>query len=299
MTNASPADIERLQQVDWFHSYDFGNGITVKGFKSLEIVRDEAEILFGNLDLNGSSVLDIGTWSGYHAIEAEKRGAARVVGSDHYAWNSRPKGREPFDLARKMFNSKVEALEIDVPDISPKTVGTFNTVLFLGVFYHLFDAPTLTAQIAGCASDLLILETHQDALDTPRPAMIMYPDGTLNGDTTNWWGPNPQCIYEILRKCGFKRIFYVDGANMPTDPQTPTFRQRGIYFAFRDDAAVKRMKKGAANWMNLSDPSVRQALFAPITAGASPPGAIFEPPATIRYAFGLLRRNIWRKLTGR
>ena len=255
-------DIDKLKQLKWFHSFDFGNGVTVEGYKALKVVKREAESYFGNLDIKGASVLDIGTWSGYNAFDAERRGAARVVGSDHYVWNSRPKGREPFDVAHALLNSSVEALDIDVPDIKPETIGTFNIVLFLGVFYHLYDAPTLTKQIAQCASDILILETHQDALDNPRPAMVFYPGKTLGNDSTNWWGPNPQCVYEILRECGFSHIFYQDSPSR--DPKTlgPCYRGRGIYHAFRNEAALARFKTGDADWSDLSKPEVREEIFA-------------------------------------
>ena len=50
-------DVEKLKQMQWFHSFDFGNGITVTGLKSLDIVQSEAHAYFGNLDLTGASVL--------------------------------------------------------------------------------------------------------------------------------------------------------------------------------------------------------------------------------------------------
>ncbi len=287
-------NVEKLKQLKWFHSFDFGNGITVTGDKSLAIVQSEANAYFGNLDLSGASVLDIGTWNGYNAFEAEKRGAGRVVGSDHYVWTYIPKGREPFDIAHQMFNSRVEPLLIDVPDISPEKIGTFNVVLYLGVFYHLFDAPTLTKQIAACAADLLIVETHQDALDSERPQMVYYPGKTLNNDPTNWWGPNPQCVYNILLECGFTRIFYQDSPHLPKNPSEAGYRGRGIYHAFRTEEAVARLKTSDDNWVDLSTEAGRAQVFAPIRPVVPPP----PPPATIRYAFGLLRRNIWRKLTG-
>jgi tRNA (mo5U34)-methyltransferase len=51
------------------------------------------------------------------------------------------------------------------------------------------------------------LETHIDALDYPRPAMVFYPDATLNNDPTHFWGPNPQAVDPMLEEVGFKRIY--------------------------------------------------------------------------------------------
>lgn len=260
------ATAELQAEVDrffWFHSFDFGDGVVSKGFKSREIVTSEADAYFSPLFLTGKSVLDIGTWNGYMAFEAERRGAARVVATDNHVWSlDWTHGRQPFDLAHRLLNSAVESRQIDVPDIKPETMGLFDVVLFLGVFYHLFDAQTLTRQIAGCARDLLILETHQDALQNRRPAMIFYPEATLADDPTNWWGPNPHCMWWILRECGFTRIFYRDYP-LTANPAKPDFRQRGIYYAFRDDAAVSRFQARVDEWYDLSDPAARDVIFSP------------------------------------
>ena len=89
-------------------------------------------------DLAGKTVLDIGAWDGYYSFEAERRGASRVVATDHYCWSGDGWGtREGFDLAHRLLGSRVEAIDIDVSEIRPETVGTFDIVLFLGVLYHL------------------------------------------------------------------------------------------------------------------------------------------------------------------
>ena len=40
-------------------------------------------------------------------------------------------------LAREALGSRVEDIDIDVMDLTPERVGTFDVVLFLGVLYHL------------------------------------------------------------------------------------------------------------------------------------------------------------------
>lgn len=252
-------DHEFQKQVDrhsWFHSIDFGNGVVSKGAKTLEDINLEAEAILGGINLSGLSVMDIGAWNGFYTFESKRRSATRVLATDHFTWNHPlHKGREAFEFARCAIGLDVEAQDIDVPDIRPESVGSFNVVLFLGVFYHLFDAPTLTKQIARCASELLILETHQDALTSDKPAMVFYPGATLAGDASNWWGPNPLCVYEMLREVGFRVIFYQDHP-LPrySDPQSPTFRHRGIYHAFRSEEALRRLVQIAPpSWQKLSE----------------------------------------------
>ena len=36
--------------------------------------------------------------------------------------------------------------------------------------------------------------------------MAFYPDRELDGDPTNWWGPNPAALEGMLREVGFTRI---------------------------------------------------------------------------------------------
>ncbi len=51
--------LARAQQYYWFHSIDLGNGVVTPGSKSVDLLRAEAEAIFGPLSLGGKSVLDI------------------------------------------------------------------------------------------------------------------------------------------------------------------------------------------------------------------------------------------------
>ena len=104
-------------------------------------------------------------------------------------------------------NSKVEDREIDVLDLNPETVGTFDLVLFLGVLYHLRHPLLALERVLSVTGKQLILETHVDALDYPQPAMVFYPGNELNDDFTNWWGPNRSAVEALLRSVGFKEVF--------------------------------------------------------------------------------------------
>jgi tRNA (mo5U34)-methyltransferase len=82
--------------------------------------------------------LDIGAWDGNFSFAAQRHGAVRVLATDHFCWSGAGWGtKDGFDFANGKMKAGVESLEIDVPDISPEHVGTFDVVLFLGVLYHL------------------------------------------------------------------------------------------------------------------------------------------------------------------
>lgn len=190
----------RAEEIAWFHSIDLGGGIVTPG-------RDDTaarlDILQIPPDLSGRTVLDVGAWDGFFSFECERRGAARVVASDSYVWSDTRAG---FDHARAALGSRVEALEIGVLELAPERVGTFDVVLFLGVLYHMRHPLLALEHAASVTAGQLIVETHVDLSFLRRPAMAFYPGHELLYDQTNWWGPNPEAVVEMLRSCGFARV---------------------------------------------------------------------------------------------
>jgi hypothetical protein len=78
-------------------------------------------------------------------------------------------------------------------------VGSFDVVLFLGIFYHLVDPIRVLQNIAPIATESLVIETHLDLQNLGRPAMAFYPGKEVNNDPTNWWGPNREAMESLLR----------------------------------------------------------------------------------------------------
>jgi tRNA (mo5U34)-methyltransferase len=200
---------ERIKAVEWFHSIDLGHELTTPGRKPIEKIAQQAEEVFVPIDMQGASVIDIGAWNGAFSFEAKRRGATRVLAADHYAWVSDFwKGRLGFDLANEILGARIEAKEIDVPDITVERVGIWDVALFLGVLYHLPSPLEGLEAVAGITRDCLIVETHTDhrLLDQPWPAMCYYPSDSLNGDGSNYFGPNLAFVIEALKECGFVKF---------------------------------------------------------------------------------------------
>jgi tRNA (mo5U34)-methyltransferase len=201
----TPEEIRRRsEEIRWYQTIDLGSGVITRG-------EDNTPVRLQRIDLparlDGKSVLDIGAWDGFFSFEAERRGAARVLATDYFSWNHGGWGtKEGFEFARSVTGSRVEDLEIDVPDISPATVGQFDVVLFLGVLYHLREPFRALERVAAVTRQLLIVETVVDLLNVGRPAMAFYPTTELNGDPTNWWAPNIACLTQMLRACGFRKV---------------------------------------------------------------------------------------------
>ena len=189
--------------VTWFHSFRFPDGEEARGLKSAEILSAEAGAIFAG-GVEGKTVLDVGSWDGFFAFEAEKRGAARVLATDHFCWSGEGWGTKAgFDHAHAKLGSRVETLDIDVPEIAPATVGTFDVVLFLGVLYHLKEPLAGLERVASVARETLVVET-ETALDVlPWPLMRFYEGDELNRDPTNFWAPNRAGLAALLRSVGF------------------------------------------------------------------------------------------------
>jgi len=225
----NPEQLKEMNEIKWWHKIEL-DGVLTKGI-------DESQAKLNAIlmpeDLTGKTVIDIGAWDGFFSFEAEKRGA-KVLAVDTVMWdNNHPNntmkehwntGKKGFNFARKMLNSKVKDKEVEVNDLSKETVGEFDLVLCLGILYHMEDPLRMCRRMFDITKEggMLILETHCDGLNEPKPGMIFYGDTLLNEDPGNWWGPNIKCVEEMLKAAGFKKINLIS-----------LNHQRGIFHAFK------------------------------------------------------------------
>jgi tRNA (mo5U34)-methyltransferase len=121
-TNNLEELVREINSYPWHHQIDFSNGILSPGNVKINVLRAQAEIYFRD-KLKGKSVLDIGCWDGFKRFEAKRRGASRVLATDHFAWSDRCwVKREAFELARAHLAPDVEVMDIDLPDLKPEEV---------------------------------------------------------------------------------------------------------------------------------------------------------------------------------
>lgn len=195
---------KQVERIRWWHTIDLGGGLTTPGASGN--LRTLPKLGLPD-HLDGKTVLDIGAWDGFFSFEAERRGAARVLATDSFAWQAEGWGSKAgFELAREVLHSKVEDLTIDVLDLSPDRVGTFDLVLCLGVLYHMRHPQLALERVFSVTGHQLILETHVDLLTIPRPAIALYTNGELDGDRTSWCGPNPAAVEAMLGTAGFRKV---------------------------------------------------------------------------------------------
>jgi tRNA (mo5U34)-methyltransferase len=226
--DSAKLDREQLRRainlLPWHHEIDFGGGLLSPGNSKIDVLKAQANVYFRD-GISGKTFLDIGCWDGFNSIEAHKRGASRVLATDHFAWSDQCWGkREAFELARRELAPSIEAMDADLPDLSTGNLGTFDVVLFAGVFYHLRHPFLALEDLSKLSAETFIVETHLDAMDQDRPMMVFYPGNELAEDPTNWWGPNRTCVEAMLRDVGFARVDY---------QLHPHYHNRGIFLAHR------------------------------------------------------------------
>ena len=204
--DGAQSSVEVAPQIGWFHSLSLPGGEATAGVKSAEVLSVEADVVFKH-PVAGKRVLDIGAWDGFFSFEAERRGASHVLATDHFCWSGEGWGtKQGFDYAHRRLGSKVESLDVDVPQIGPETTGVYDVVLFLGVLYHVQDPMRALANAASVTGEMLVVETAT-ALDIlPWPVMRYHRGAELNNDPTNFWAPNRRCLEGMTRDLGFSRI---------------------------------------------------------------------------------------------
>lgn len=206
---ATAWDRERLRSEiagrRWFHTFDLGDGMRTPGY-------DDTLTKLAHLhlpaDLSGRSVLDIGAYDGFFAIECARRGAARVMAADRWAWEwPGSDARRNFELMRAVLAPQVEDRVVDVESLTPEAVdGRYDLVLFLGVLYHAPDPLGYLRRARAVTAGTAVIETVVDLLDLDVPAVAYYPGDALNDDASNHWGPNVAAMEGLLHDAGFATV---------------------------------------------------------------------------------------------
>ena len=163
-------------------------------------------------DMSGLRAIDIECNDGFFSFEMERRGA-EVLAVD--CGDPAP----GFVLTHRLRSSGVELLRRNVYELTPQALGTFDVILFLGVFYHLRHpllALDVLHRLANPGASLFV-ETHaiDQALigpggesfalgDPTYRLMQFYPEGELAGDESNWWAPTLTGLEAMMETALFR-----------------------------------------------------------------------------------------------
>jgi tRNA (mo5U34)-methyltransferase len=223
----------------WYHTMELAPGVETEGWFDLRPIVDRLPWP----DVAGKRCLDIGTYDGFLAFELERRGAAEVVCTDipsHEAWDHLPRERASalaylaataaekgagFRIAAEILGSRVHREWINVYDLSPERLGTFDVVVCGSLLLHL-RAPFVALErvAAVCAGDFLSAEAIDLGLTvrTRRPAL------GLDGTDGRWTVPNAAGHARMLDMAGFDVIRTTRPYVVPFGPAHPRPPRRTV-----------------------------------------------------------------------
>lgn len=221
---------QRMAEIRWYHRIDLGPelGVTPGGSD-----KDQERLAYMKLPASfaGLDVVDIGSWDGFFAFEAERRGASRVIATDiwgdYFVPNINMRNlQDGLNFAIEALNSKVAGLYSSVYDLCQNIWEEIDeefmadVVICPGVLYHLRNPLHALQEISNIMSrdGLLIVETHLDLLALKRPAIALYRGDECANDATNFTGPNPAAVETLLEWAGFHNIEFQGGINLDAWP---------------------------------------------------------------------------------
>jgi tRNA (mo5U34)-methyltransferase len=118
---------------------------------------------------------------------------------------------------------------MNVYDLEPRRLGTFDLVLFYGVFYHLKHPQLALERIRSICTGTLLFQTHVS--DEPAvkgtPWARFYPHGMMSGgggedfDPTVFWLFNSECCIAMLDHVGFVDIQVVSSMPFVLSARSP------------------------------------------------------------------------------
>lgn len=189
-----------------YHSLELNDGTVIPGIIPVENLRARIDAYPLPHDLRGTRVLDIGAASGWNSFEAERRGA-EVVAIDCVEY-------EELTVVKRLRESKIEYVVIDIEDLTPERFGFFDFVLFFGVFYHLRHPLYALENVCSVTRGMAFIESFviDNGPDPERCYLEFYETDELGGQIDNWCGPTTQCLMAMARAAGFPRVDlkYVD-----------------------------------------------------------------------------------------
>lgn len=246
----------------WYHTMDIHGVVTDGWFDLRPVVAD-----LPWPDVAGKRCLDIGTFDGFLAFEMERRGAAEVVCTDvpsHADWDHLPLERADalafwdanggekgagFAIAKELLGSSVQREWINIYDLSPERIGTFDVVVCGTLLLHLrspYDAIEAVASV--CSGQFLSCEQIDPVLTiASRGRAALH----LEGHDGRWMIANSAGHARMLEVGGFEVLDRRRYA-VPFGPGHPP-RPRDVRAAGR--AAINKVATGS--WDGVPHSAVR------------------------------------------
>lgn len=186
--------------MNWWHTIELPDGTVTPGRADYRGERGDRFLLPDHLQ--GLKVIDFGTWDGYWAIEAKRRGAEEVLAVDRW---------EPMlptaEFALDSYNIPyICSGDLDFP--MGWGQAYFDIVLFYGILYHLKNPVMGLMNAAKCCKPggMVIVETavsQGKMMALPEEVPLLWViDEVHHGDPSNYMMPNVAAVNQLCRLAG-------------------------------------------------------------------------------------------------
>lgn len=217
-THSSEAEAlqQRLDKIEWYHTIDLGNGLVTPGWFDLRPHLDQYPL---PPRMDGMRVLDVATFDGFWAFEFAKRGAAEVVALDidsfaevdmaprlrrqkDPAYFTRKTG-EGFRLCQEVLGTNVRREVLNVYDLSPERLGTFDMVFVSDLLLHLMNPMKALNNICSVTRGYAVIADVYNAQLPTQERLMSYQGGVTHNI---WWSISYGALEQMVHDAGFSRV---------------------------------------------------------------------------------------------
>lgn len=224
-----PRQISNISDCVFYHSMYLPNVGLIHG--QWDLRNKEAEYL-GHIDLQGKSVLEIGTASGHLCFFMERQGASVVAFdlSEKYSWDIVPYAandlgqitteraghvhqlNNSFWFAHAAVHSRAKVVYGSVYDI-PEDIGLYDISTLGSILLHIRDPFLVLQQVASHVTGTIVVtdvrlpwKDEVLSLFRKQPLLNFLPDVSTPKQCHTWWQLSPGLIARFLKILGFGHI---------------------------------------------------------------------------------------------
>jgi 2-polyprenyl-3-methyl-5-hydroxy-6-metoxy-1,4-benzoquinol methylase len=196
---------EQAEEINWWHSIKLSEDYTTKGRVGADHCSSEAITnRFGMpLDMTGKTVLDVGTFDGLMAFEAEKRGAKEVAAIDLYQGSG--ENSDGFHFAKAVLKSQVEFDMVSIESFNEHHNIKYDIVLLYGTIYHVDNPIQHLHALSNLCKEYALIETAIAQTNYGDKSVWEFNYG-FDNDETNKWYPTLNGLKNVLKYVGFKSV---------------------------------------------------------------------------------------------
>jgi len=164
-------------------------------------------------DLTDKTVLDVGTASGFFAMECARRGA-RVTAVDLVLWDT-----HHWAIAELM-NWDVRRVQMDIYDLQP-AFGQFDLVICGSLLLHLPDPVGAIRRLRGVCRGRTIVSTSAPPDETDAPICEFVGELQEGGAYWAYWNIGAEALRRMLIAADFDRVEHQDHFTLTPVPDHP------------------------------------------------------------------------------